>query len=1256
MATTSMESSTSLAPEEVMAQSLPSASHHHRHIRYATPETSAPPHFILEAASNNHRSASSNHRASSRASRTMSASPPPAIASASQLQHPSIPVPDPEVDGQDHDRMEADEGEEGSDGSDSEVEDDPLAPASGEHEVESGPPPDIADEVMDTSPDNPISLETHPQAPAQSQVTPLQASVGVIINPAMGESSPRRLVHVHIPSNDAQATEVVQPLAMSDSEPSEAREAREERLRTAEEELAATEMMRTPERSRTERDRREGGGEDGEGDDDSDESTDEEEHPYWVKLNEDTSSPDERELKMIEENGNETSAMDHDYWEKLFYEPLEDPEYIPLETGRITWTVNGVHGTAEKPNRERIMRSPSVLIGEYYWNIKYYPHGNDGTEQLSIYIECSPTPYEEADTEPTKPAASGPNRDTTEVEGRSQDAASGSINGEIPAPSDSVNETSAPSAPEEDMEATPTPSSKGEPKVQPPWGIAAQISCVLYNPEEPRVHAYQKGCHRYYNDNPDWGWTRFHGPWDEIHKRQRFQRQALLRNDTLAFTAYIRTVRDDTKALWWHPPKDKSEWNSGAMTGVRAFECQEYQSSAMIAALSSWMHLSTIERLIRTMDNPDPVWEAHRRMRPAFEELQDLYDEGSSSSSSDEHDLNLRGLVSILNFYGAKVDSKMDVVKIWESLRRILNFESSGLDSIEEGNGVEQDQFSEVLLLKQPDLPNNADPKSKYLGLPPEGNQISSTLVPHSVQETLDQATQNEVAAFRTWQSFEGQRQNPPSAPLILQIELHRQDYDKDDRKWKKLTHRITIDETIVFNGCGYTLYGIIVHSGDLESKEYCSVIRPEGPGTRWIKYAGDSHERKVAILTSKQAVEAHEGTGDKADGIAAIAHIVMYVRTSGLPEALCTPFKNDLAETTSNHDMQALSAPQEDEMMDVKDNEAEIPVYIYGAEAFVGHAGRGICDPWVYQRENQYVKELTIPTSTTVAKIKDHVAHALFPEMAETSEVRLWPMNTFASDSGAGTFPGLLSHTAHLEESLEEMGQNSGGCRFWMTIADKAPAPPPPETTTPEPTSEMDLAREQQERDAALQAVILSIQADDEETAPPQVDTEMTGDGQAPQETERQRQETDRQRRRRQQQLLRQMQQAQEQQRQQAAQQAQERRLQIEHTAQMLKETYFFVKVYDAKTQSLRGTGSAIVKSESKIVEETKKLLKVQSSEAWDCYHERSTELRSRDLVKANETFQSRCGGADGTIIIVQRRPTSAEYVAIVTSTPLRT
>lgn len=43
-----------------------------------------------------------------------------------------------------------------------------------------------------------------------------------------------------------------------------------------------------------------------------DESTDEEEYPYWANLKEDTSVPDQEELRAIEESGHETNALDRE--------------------------------------------------------------------------------------------------------------------------------------------------------------------------------------------------------------------------------------------------------------------------------------------------------------------------------------------------------------------------------------------------------------------------------------------------------------------------------------------------------------------------------------------------------------------------------------------------------------------------------------------------------------------------------------------------------------------------------------------------------------------------------------------------------------------------------------------------------------------------------------------------------------------------------------------------------------------------------
>ncbi len=241
--------------------------------------------------------------------------------------------------------------------------------------------------------------------------------------------------------------------------------------------------------------------EDDEDGSDSDESMDEPDHPYWAHFKPDTSVPDESELSAIEE-AEELDATDHAHWEKTTFEPLDDPEYVPSDVGRISWTLEGHHGTPEKPNREEVMRSPSVLIGGLYWNVKYYPRGNDGTDYMSVYIECSPKPYEEILKEQKKeePPLDNKIEEKIPVEEIATDGSP--ENGEPANNAEIVEETTSSEqvngaehshTPEVDMDASIVLPSEGvlveevEAIVEePPWSVAAQVACVIYNPEEPR--------------------------------------------------------------------------------------------------------------------------------------------------------------------------------------------------------------------------------------------------------------------------------------------------------------------------------------------------------------------------------------------------------------------------------------------------------------------------------------------------------------------------------------------------------------------------------------------------------------------------------------------------------------------------------------------------------------------------------------------------------------------------------------------------
>ena len=1262
------------------------------------------------------------HPSTHRSPRTMSASPAPspARASSSQVQQPVPPLPLIVRDGQDHDRDRMQTDEESEDSNSDIAEDTPEAGSSYATEVEPAPTSlteeghgeeqeeeveeeedeeEEEEEIMDTSPDHPPSEEFSSDNISHN---PQQPAVGIVVDPSTGDGGEmlRQEVIVQVPSSIDNPQEVMNALIAADLSVTREDEARlraarrhiaarapdatpEERasilragseansgertsmVRAAEREISTVAPVRRIPRTGTgreeseRRDRRDGRERDDEGDggDDSDDSDSEEENPYWANLKEDTSTPDECELKVIEDMA-EISALDHDHWVQQFFEPLDDPEYIPSDSARIEWIVKGVHGTPDNPNREKIMRSPSVKIGDFFWNIKYFPHGNDGTEQLSIYIECSTRPHEEVENEeadvkiPREPAcpikSQTPGSDQLNFSAQDQHAVPNGLHTASSAPhSGDVDEghgQAESTASNRDMEAAPMPATPIQVmaeafEVGEPWGIAAQIGCVIYNPDEPRVNATQKGCHRFYNDNPDWGWTRFHGPWDEIHKRQRFQRQALLRNDTLYFTAYIRIIKDDTQALWFHPSTDKPEWDSMAMTGVRAFAYRQH-SNAVNAAIASWLHLSPIVEVIRKAYIPDPIWEADQRMKPVFEELQDILDDAEEGSGPHEREICLSNLINIMKFYGENVDLKMDIVMIWEALRRVLDFEWSGSHDMDTGT----DLFSDVLLLKQPD-PFSEDMRLRNTAQHLTNDTDILKASSRSVQGILEMSRDRPQLGLRQWHSYPGQFQKVSQRPSVLQIELPRQSFLKEDRKWKKITTRIEMNEEVDFNGASYSLYGMIVHSGDLESNDYYSVLRPEGPGTRWLKYASEQSPRKIEVLTSKQAVQAHEGSVKTPEETAAVAYLVLYVLKEALPLVLCTPFKRRHKLNGSIDKPHVSSDIQKSASSDTKNpDQEEIPVYVFNSDQFHTYTGRGLCNPWQVQGNDQHVREFKFPSKTTIEEVKKYLTEK------NAGAIELWPMNTMALCARA--YPGLLSYEHHKGDSIEEMGQHSGGCRFWMTSAEPRPVPDT-DTSLIEAQARALLSPDHEEREAMLQNQMrLAEEAfalvNTQTSNPPVIDSDaemteagVTADGAADGEAGQPsvalndaRVAVQTRIDEIQQQLTTQLQLRQ-------AHLDQLSRMQRDQLAN-IKYTYFLVKVFDPETSVLQGVASKVVKSETRISEEVKKLLNIEPNESWEIYHERGIEIQPKDAVKSSETFEIRCGGVDGSIFVAQRRLTS--------------
>jgi Ubiquitin carboxyl-terminal hydrolase len=712
-----------------------------------------------------------------------------------------------------------------------------------------------------------------------------------------------------------------------------------------------------------------------------------------------------------------THLYTDDYWEKSFYSEVDDPEYRPSEKARLTWQVKGVRGTKENPNRAKVMRSPPAYVGGFWWTIKFFPRGN-GSQSLSVYVECSkdmPTPDEKL-PETNFTVRSGAPTDNLKESDPKMDI-------KIPALENSKEwfESYKKCYGYTGVNCDSTDSAA--PGGKQVWRVSAQIGVILYNPNEPRTGWMQSSCHQFNPHNLDWGWTYFHGPWDEIHIRHQSQRQALLRNDTLAFDAYIRVFDDPTLSLWWHPSDSEPVWDSLAVTGHRPIGDSVINHSAEVAGLAAWVNLAPFRKIIQSVDVQEHRRNCNVKPRPLCEALQEFLwrlrhqDPETQCVDTDKVTSTLRNLH----------EYSSDVVEFWERMRRSLEIELEGTSAVEE-------------LARIFDSPPVAVSD-------PQGSNVTHTLSSQSqliasVRIPVDKEKNVQGALNRYFKDQSGRWSLPP----VLHVELNRQRFDYSARQWKLLYNRVDLDETLdlapyVANGQSgdFELYGFIVHRGRRTSGKFFSILRPGGPGSKWVAFDDGSHNR-VECLTRKAALESHVGldesklkdANDKTGHDFAVA--ALYMRRDVIPEYLPGKLEAwDVAEPLRTYFETGSYASKEDASESEAKIEQTVQVEVYGLPA-IEESLESIFDTYDLMSQAKRtgnVKYFTLPKSTSIADLRRKIA---FSQTSETEQignnrVKLWKIGHAKKQLGAGL---LFDRQDDLTETLAKEGEV---VRFWTHI-----------------------------------------------------------------------------------------------------------------------------------------------------------------------------------------------------------------------------
>jgi hypothetical protein len=588
--------------------------------------------------------------------------------------------------------------------------------------------------------------------------------------------------------------------------------------------------------------------------------------PEWVTWEDDMSTPTEAELEEVKDTEADADATNVAAHEKMMFPDHDDPDQRPAKKIRLSWVIKGVRGTKERPNKAKQMNSPTALIDGLYWRIKFFPRGNK-CSSLSAYIQCTKKPPE-ADkylAESTFAYFEGPpDADighSAEPKSLIQVEATTSSKKDVKAPEEVTDQVASASRgddgdqdDEDDYQDESTSGTVNEGDQD--YRASAQLGMVIYNPQEPRTATAHSSEHQFCPNNSDWGWTNFVPKWEEIHKRKRGERQALLREDTIAIDAYIRIFDDPTKALWWHSSTEyESQWPAKRLAGYWPMGTPPLYHSPGVAGMSSWLLLAPFRKVLQEADTAGWRSDAHIRPRPFITKLQKILH--MMRHQKHEEYVNVHRVIEALHEYGETRSDVVygDVEAFWEPFRRAIELELGG---------------DQTALAQLSSIFDVSGKKYQLPRLPVRGvGDIQTALT--MIQQPTDL---------------------PCEGPDFLPLFLERDAFDKISREWKMHHDRVKLNDEITLpfgDKTSYTLYGFIVHLGARNSGRFYSILRPDGPGTRWLAFE-DGDGNKIFSYTNKM-VEEYEGlVGEELDKFNATrrtAYMAMYIRSDRLKEYL---------------------------------------------------------------------------------------------------------------------------------------------------------------------------------------------------------------------------------------------------------------------------------------------------------------------------------------------------------------------------------
>ncbi|KAK6204314.1 ubiquitin carboxyl-terminal hydrolase [Scheffersomyces amazonensis] len=505
--------------------------------------------------------------------------------------------------------------------------------------------------------------------------------------------------------------------------------------------------------------------------------------------------------------------------------------------------------------KEEKVRSPQFECGGFNWNILLFPKGNNQSGSVSLYME--PHPIIKDDNE----------------------------------------------------------------QIPDDWYVCAQFGLDIWNPNHPESHLPSGSHHRFSKHETDWGFSSLidnKSLASSSIPRLGNQLHAILENNQLNITGYVKVIDDSSTGVLWHNFNDYDSKKHAGFVGLNNQGATCYLNSLLQSYFTTKVFRKLVYQ-IPTMNNSS-----------------------TSSKQTPTVPLSLQRIFYLLSTSNAPVGT-LELTKSfgWDSsdaftqhdvqeLNRIL---MDRLETAMKGSDIEG-KLNDIFVGKMKSY-------IKCVNVPYESSRVEDFW---DIQLNV-RGFKNLQESFKNYieiEMLDGENRYQAgddygyqdakkgvvfeSFPPVLHLQLKRFEYDfmvddlvKIDDFYEfpdKIDLKPYLDEDlpaeIKNQNWNYKLHGVLVHQGSISNGHYYAMIKPNGNDDVWLRFDDDKVWRATKTQVFHENFGANEITTEELSKLSRLeqqenllrrvtsAYMLVYYRESQLEEIL--PINENMREAIPEH------------------------------------------------------------------------------------------------------------------------------------------------------------------------------------------------------------------------------------------------------------------------------------------------------------------------------------------------------------------